>query len=59
MTQDNTKDIFAEAEAEVAKEQAEKDKLAYKGQLRKVMAAREVLANEERALDVLKRSLSA
>ena len=56
---DYERDIFAEAEEEVREEARQQAKAQFKGQLRKVQAAREVLRNEERALEVIRRSIEA
>lgn len=57
MAQDND-DILAQAEAEVRAEQVKEAKEKLKAQLRKVGAAQQVLANETRQLEVIKRSIS-
>lgn len=57
MAADND-DILAQAEAEVRAEQTKEAKDKLKAQLRKVAAAKSVLANEERQLEVIKRSIS-
>lgn len=54
---DDTQSILAEAEAEVRAEEVKKAKDQLKAQIRKVVAAREVLKNEERQLEVIKRSI--
>jgi hypothetical protein len=55
---DDTASILAEAEAEVRAEKVKVAKEQLKGQLRKVAAAEAVLRNEQRQLEVIKRSIS-
>lgn len=55
---DDTASILAEAEAEVRAEKVKAAKDQLKGQLRKVAAAEAVLRNEQRQLEVIKRSIS-
>ena len=53
----NNLSVLEEAEEEVRRERVDEAKSKLKAQFRKIEAAREVLRNEERAMDVLLRSI--